>query len=170
MRLISFILAIVWLFALSDSSVAQDRYSPNTPARPAPAARSLGLRLLTWPGKVAAPAAAVAPAPIPAPTPAPDARAQSAPALPTSIYDPAPPRPAAAPPARQALAQAGPAYPTARFYSLHRPYGQTPDAATLAPQFFDGASTDLAAPPPPPPRTVTTSNGRTQLAAPDDAN
>jgi hypothetical protein len=176
MRLLTFLAAIVVLFCINDSSVAQDRYSAApSAAASAPSARALGLRLLTWPGKVVQPASAATPAPAPAAAATPAPRPAPA-ALPTSIYDAPAPRPAAsrAPPAPAApvLAQAAAtpaAYPTARFYSVHRDYGQAPDPLTLSPQFLGTSSPDLAAPPPAPPRTVTTSGGRVQMAAPDDA-
>ena len=56
----------------------------------------------------------------------------------------------------------------ARFYSLHRPYGDTPDPIPLTPQFFASDSPDLAAPPPPVARPVTTATGRViRPVAPD---
>lgn len=179
MRFFAYLLAVFVLFALADTSVAQDRYSSSEATPPAPAtAKALGLRLLSWPGK-ATPAAAPARLERPVQPRAPDLRAATpAPALPTSIYDPAPAKPAAAAtpaPTRQpvrALAQAAaPAssgYPTARFYSLHRAYGETPDPVPLGPQFFASSSPDLAAPPPPSPRTVTTTSGRIERTAPSD--
>jgi hypothetical protein len=56
-----------------------------------------------------------------------------------------------------------------RSYSVHRAYGQTPDAVPLGAQFFASASPDLAAPPALPPQRVTTSTGRVELVAPDAA-
>jgi hypothetical protein len=155
-----------------------------------PSAEAAGLRLLTWPGKTAAPtqprrqSSAEAPRPAaPSPAPAPAPAPKSA-ALPTSIY--APPPPVAAPvrspaPAQapvlaqaqvqtqvqaQAQVQAQPQSglrndaASPRFYSLHRAYGDTPDPVALSPQFFATPTQDLADPPPPPPRTVTTSSGQ----------
>jgi hypothetical protein len=162
MRLIAYVLAVFVLFCLADTSVAQDRSTPTA----APAAKAAGLRLLTWPGKVAQ-APQAAPAPVPARRPIEPQRAPepTPAALPSSIYDPPPAKAAtAAAPAAQ-LAQA-PAYPSARFYSLHRAYGQAPDPVSLSPQFLASASPDLADPPPPPPRQVTTASGRVERVAP----
>ena len=173
MRLLSFLISVVVLFALADPGVAQVRYSvndasPATTATIPPTAKTAGLRLLTWPGKVTLPSASVSRAEPQRPIP-------SA-ALPTSIYAaPTPPSPPAQAPV-QALAQAGPpaagAYPSPRYYSLHRPYGQTPDPVPLSPQFFSGGQADLAEPPPPPARRVTTASGqvvRAQSADPATA-
>ena len=53
MRLISFLAAIMVLFALADPSAAQVRYSITAAPTSAPgSARDAGLRFLTWPGKV----------------------------------------------------------------------------------------------------------------------
>jgi hypothetical protein len=52
MRFLAYLLAIVVLFALSDSSVAQDRYSATEAPKATAAAKPARLRLLTWPGKV----------------------------------------------------------------------------------------------------------------------
>src|SRR6516162_5696209 len=106
MRLLVFIAAVVALFALNDPSIAQSRsssrYSPAYAADPPPTAKSAGLRLLTWPGKVTPQANAASPPSQPqvqaqiqaqaaaAPAIARQAPAQR-PALPTSIYAPAPP-------------------------------------------------------------------------------
>ena len=170
MRILAFLISVVVLFALADPSAAQVRYSVTETPRPAPpTAKAAGLRLLTWPGKVA-PQAALTPRDERAVPPQAAAAQRSAPsaALPTSIY--APPQPPA--PRVQALAQASPptagAYPSPRYYSLHRPYGQTPDPVPLSPQFFAGGSTDLADPPPPPARRVTTSSGQVVRAQPAD--
>jgi hypothetical protein len=81
-------------------------------------------------------------------------------ALPTSLYSPYPAR-AAAEPSAQRWPNAAPA-PIAQaqngrphFYSVHRPFGLSPDPIPLPRQFFADGSPDLAAPPPPlPPRPV----------------
>jgi hypothetical protein len=172
MRFLAYLLAIVVLFALADQSVAQDRYSGSEAPGSAPPARTAGLRLLTWPGKVA-------PSELSARVGPPAVSAQSAarvetpaPALPTSIYQaPAAAKPATPAPSAPALAQAGQprgAYPSARFYSLHRAYGQEPDPVPLGAQFFAANAPDLAAPPPLPPRTVTTTGGRIERVGPAD--
>ena len=152
MRLIAFFAAIAVLFALADPSTAQVRYSGiQDPRAQTPSAQAAGLRLLTWPGKVT-PAAGRAPAlrpqadyrplgyaparytplqpafPAPArPAAAPMAAAPSA-ALPTSIYAAPPANPAPVAPIR-ALALAAPTSgdppASVRFYSLHRPYGDS---------------------------------------------
>jgi hypothetical protein len=124
MRLLAFIAAIAVLFCLNQASAAETGYysgvAPASYAAPTtPTARAVGLRLLTWPGKVneaprsreQATASASAPVvrrawnPYPAAIqPAPAARApaqayvpQTQAALPASIYA-APPPPVAAPP------------------------------------------------------------------------
>jgi hypothetical protein len=78
-------------------------------------------------------------------------------ALPNSIY--APPPAQAAQAARPAVASNmavadGGFDQHARFYSLHRAYGQRPDPVTLSPQFLSTPSADLADPPPPPPPRI----------------
>ena len=195
MRLIAFFAAIAVLFALADPSTAQVRYSGVAdPRAQTPSAQAAGLRLLTWPGKVT-PAAGRAPAlrpqadyrplgyaparytplqpafPAPArPAAAPMAAAPSA-ALPTSIYAAPPATPAPVAPIR-ALALAAPTSgdppASVRFYSLHRPYGDTPDPVPLTPQFFSDASPDLAQPPPPVARPATTATGRVLRPTPAD--
>lgn len=136
-----------------------------------PTAEAAGLRLLTWPGKVAPAERARRPSVrAPATRYADPSAAPRAPApLPASIYAQTPPparSPAAPAIAATPLAQAqtpaapGSDYTTPRFYSLHRAYGQTPDPIPLSPQFFATQTPDLAEPPPPPPRTVTTANGQ----------
>jgi hypothetical protein len=81
---------------------------------------------------------------------------QSQPA-PTSIYAPAPPRPAAVQSAPLQTAQTAPPRAPAnpgqgddhvRFYSLHRQYGLQPDPAPIPPQFFSNTA-DLSEPPGP---------------------
>ena len=106
----------------------------------------------------------------------------SAPA-PTSLYTPAatptmsPAARAAAapPPLRTASAAQRYGYDprqghAVRFYSVHRPFGLTPDPAPIPPQFFT-ASADLAEPagPLPTERSTTTSSSGTRIvhAAPD---
>lgn len=73
-------------------------------------------------------------------------------ALPNSIYAAPPPRMAQAQPSQPAAstAVAGGYDQHARFYSLHRPFGQQPDPVALSPQFLATPSADLADPPPPP--------------------
>jgi len=207
MRLIAFLAAIAVLFCLTETSSAQAVYTgmvttASLPGAETPSAKAAGLRMLTWPGKVQeAPrrqanaahyriwnpetgqALAAPPAAVPAPR-------QPA-ALPSSIYDPAPPAARAAPqplpppaPIRQAQAQGQPTsasdgdYQPAHFYSLYREYGQNPDPippsqydpkaapVPLNAQFFASSSTDLAQPPPPVPHTVTTTGGRVMEAVP----
>lgn len=101
MRLLTFLLSIVVLFALADASVAQVRYSVAELPKAAPAtARSVGLRTLSWPGKtaIAQPAAPqpayapVAPRPMTRSLPAP-----VAPQVPAMTYGPPPPYPVAPP-------------------------------------------------------------------------
>jgi hypothetical protein len=74
-------------------------------------------------------------------------------ALPDSIYAAPPPaRTAQAAPAGPSrLASAGGSDEHARFYSLHRAYGERPDPVSLSPQFLATPTADLADPPPPPP-------------------
>ncbi len=103
MRLLAFFAAIAVLFALSDPSAAQSYYAgvTSTPQSPPQSARAAGLRLLSWPGKVAeAPRARrqsaqsfATPASAPQYTPAP----QSAALQPRRIWNasPAAPQPAA---------------------------------------------------------------------------
>jgi hypothetical protein len=104
-----------------------------------------------------------------------DAPSARAPAAPTSIYDPpaAPggastsasrtPSPAAAvsPPARAATAAND--GETARFYSLHRQYGLTPDPDPIPPQFFTQTA-DLGDPPGPSPVYKAAANGGSTTA------
>jgi hypothetical protein len=170
MRLIAYLISVMVLLALADASLAQVAQAQTTQAQVVQP-KAPTLRLLTWPGKVNPQTAPPA-----APRVAAPARAAQ-PALPTSIYAPPPPAPAVAarpaqPPEVQALAQASPGAgaPAARFYSLHRAYGETPDPIPLGPQFFAGGQVDLAEPPPPAPRTFTTTGGRVVRAAPDDAS
>jgi hypothetical protein len=188
MRLIALPAATAAIFASASACAATT-----------PSAEAAGLRLLTWPGKVAAPdrpRRRESPAEAPRPAAASPAPAVTPAALPTSIYSPAPPaaapsRPAAPPVQRSVqapvqapvLAQAQTTQPqppsglrndaaSPRFYSLHRAYGQAPDPVALSSQFFATPTPDLAEPPPPPPRTVTTSNGqvvRTTSGASDSA-
>lgn len=84
-------------------------------------------------------------------------------ALPNSIY--AAPPPAQAQPSGAARMAAGgaPYDQHARFYSLHRAFGQTPDPIALSPQFLASPSADLADPPPPPPPRIMP--GQTATAA-----
>jgi hypothetical protein len=78
------------------------------------------------------------------------------PALPTSIYAPAPPTGQArapwtsAPREPEAVAVASAYDQKAHYYSLHRAYGQQPDPIALSQQFLSTPSADLADPPPPP--------------------
>ena len=169
MRFFAYIAAVAVLFAIANRSAAQT-IDTRSPAQVS--ARVAGLRMLTWPGKVMVGAPAK-----PTPPTAPRAAAPSAPArpvaLPTSIYAPPPARTAAAakPAATRTLAMASPQTTqgtTARFYSLHRPYGETPDSIPLTPQFFASDSPDLARPPAPSSRPVVTSTGRVVQAAPSD--
>lgn len=95
-------------------------------------------------------------APLPAPTPPA--------ALPTSIYSAPPPAQAAAPAAQERrMAAASPYDQKARFYSLHRAFGERPDPISLSPQFLSTPSADLADPPPPPPPRILP--GQTATAA-----
>jgi hypothetical protein len=112
------------------------------------------------------PQAYQAPAPQPATEPAPQAQPQPAPATdPMAPRANAPifrmqsaaaaPRPVPQAPAPSAAPSAAPrAEPDqlgARYYSVHRAAGRTPDPTTLpAPFFLDSAPVDLAEPPPPP--------------------
>ena len=66
--------------------------------------------------------------------------AAAGPALPNSIYAPPPPSQTAAAPPPQPV---GPN--SARFYSVHRDYGLTPDAIPVAPEVF-GPTADLTQP------------------------
>ena len=196
MRLLAFLAAIAVLFALSDTSAAQPAYAATVASAELPqgaSARAVGLRMLTWPGKIepARPRAQVQTATATPPAPlrmqrywdptsrAPQAQQVQPPALPTNIYAPAPTRvvaaaqlPPAAPqaPASRAVAQAAASsqddYQPTHFYSVHRQYGETPDPIPLSAQFFASSTPDLAQPPPPVPRTVTTSTGRVVQSAP----
>ncbi len=171
MRFFAYLAAVAVLFAIANRSAAQ---AADPVAPPSASAKAAGLRMLTWPGKVAiaAPAKPVAPR-----APAVIAPQPQAAALPTSIYSAPPARPATAPvpaPRTQALAlaqpQAADGGATPRFYSLHRAYGQKPDAIALTPQFFASDSPDLARPPPPAARPVVTASGRVERAAPVDSD
>ncbi len=99
--------------------------------------------------------------------------AQAAPALagqpqPTSIYAPAPPRPAAVQNRTNPVqtAQAAPRPPVnpaqgeerVHFYSLHRQYGLQPDPAPIPPQFFNNTA-DMSEPPGPIPAQRLVSGG-----------
>jgi hypothetical protein len=76
-------------------------------------------------------------------------------ALPNSIYAAPPPAQAAPPaPASNMAVASGGFDQHARFYSLHRAYGQKPDPVSLSPQFLSTPSADLADPPPPPPPRI----------------
>lgn len=151
------VLAIALLAAsVVNANAAEDRYGPRqTAAAPtSPAAQPYVGSLLGWSGKSAAPApqAAQPAAPVrpalmpgglyrsahppqaPAGAPAPTGYATAAP---TSLYSrPASPAPAArlppppSPPTVQGglYASSGP-----RFYSVHRPYGETPDPIPAVP-------------------------------------
>ena len=163
MRIFAYIAAVAVLFAIANRSAA----AASDPWAGAPASASAaGLRLLTWPGKVA-PGAPARPATAPT-----GVRA----ALPSSIYETTPSRRSAGPaapvsaPATVAVASAAatPGAARPRFYSLHRPYGEVPDAITLTPQFLAGGSPDLAQPPPPAPRQVVTASGRVERAVSAD--
>lgn len=140
---------------LAIQAQAEDRYGPSVSAnagQTTTSAATTRTATLSWPGKKAAQT------PAPAPPPATLAEAISAPATqPASIYAPPPGPPSAAPAARpEAQASTSGAGQPPRFYSVHRPFGLTPDPIPLSPQFFaDSGAADLAAPPPPlPPRAV----------------
>jgi hypothetical protein len=101
----------------------QSPYRPS-PYRPAPGASG---PTLSWPGKtIAADPARVAPVAAASPPPA---------GQPQSIYDP--------PAEARGAATGG---ETARFYSLHRPYGLTPDPDPIAPAAYTQTA-DLSVPP-----------------------
>ena len=170
MRFFAYIAAVAVLFAIANRSAAQ---TIDTRAPAQMSARVAGLRMLTWPGKgaIGSPAKPTPPVAPRAAAPAPPMQQPAA--LPTSIYAPPPAKGAVARPAAtrtlaMASPQAGAAGTTARFYSLHRAYGQTPDSIPLTPQFFASDSPDLARPPPPSSRPVVTSTGRVVQAAPSD--
>jgi len=103
-----------------------------------------------------------------APTPTAPASATAQPRAPQSIYDPpAGQPPSAVAPQASALTAAPTAAAandgeTARFYSLHRQYGLTPDPDPIPPQFFTQTA-DLSDPPGPSPvyKTATSSGGST---------
>jgi hypothetical protein len=57
----------------------------------------------------------------------------------------------------------GPYDQHARYYSLHRAFGERPDPIKLSPQFLATPSADLADPPPPPPPRILP--GQTATAA-----
>jgi hypothetical protein len=164
MRHVLDVAAIAVLLA-AGPALAQSRYSSAGDATSprAASAAAAGLRLLSWPGKTIRPAEEPA-APDPAPA------ASTADPLPVHAPEPQPPAPAPNTPPRL-VAQASPAAAPAagaRFYSVHRPYGEAPDPITLSPQFMNDATPDLAAPPPPTPRPVTTSSGQVIRALPTD--
>ena len=153
-------LAIIALTASAASAqAAEDRYGPSATAAPTATAASSAYAgpTLSWSGKSPAPAPQSAPttplqarpAPMPgglyrpasaAPQAAPMGPAPAAytppAAAPQSLYSPAPRAGAAAlpqPPSPTAVqgglyASSGP-----RFYSVHRPYGETPDAIPAPP-------------------------------------
>lgn len=158
------VLAIAMLAAsVVDANAAEDRYGPRQAAEPVAATTSATARpyagsMLGWSGKSAAPApqaaqpsAPVRPALMPgglyrsAPPPpqapvvaAPPAPAGYASAAPTSLYsrpatqtpvDRLPPPPSATTAQGGLYASSGP-----RFYSVHRPYGETPDPIPATPQ------------------------------------
>lgn len=95
---------------------------------------------------------------------APASTAPTAPSAPQSIYDP----PAAQSSSASGASAANPTPTatndgeTARFYSLHRPYGLTPDPDPIPPQFFTRTA-DLSDPPGPSPvyKAATASGGST---------
>ena len=110
---------------------AEDRYGPPPSEATTPGTQP-AQGWLSWPGKTA-PAEAFRPSPISHPI-----------AADTGLY--------ATRPASIASVGGQPA----RFYSVHREFGVTPDPIPLAPRFFaDAANADLAAPPAPlPPHPV----------------
>lgn len=138
------------------AQAAEDRYGPS---RAGPAAGSIAAQpyagpTVSWPGKAAQtppPAVAAAPAARPEllagglyrPAPAPQAATpQPRPAVygppssaPRSLYDPPAPQAAALPPPPPPSPAAGGLYAGTgpRFYSLHRPYGETPDPIPTPP-------------------------------------
>ena len=151
------ILALLCLAAGALPASAQtqpDRYSGGRRAAEAAANGTMRLAayqgpMLTWankrlPGPAPEPApAAAAPRPTRAFQPqAERSAAATAPApraLPASLYAPPPASAPAPTPAPQKLAQAAPPAPIARrsdeahFYSIHRPFGLTPDAIPTPP-------------------------------------
>ena len=140
--------------------------STSDPIRPAPLTNWAGYQPQAAPAPVPAPAAYAPPVP-------------NAPALPTSLY--ASPRPAAAPsapaapapakdwstyrssrvsaaaPAPQPIALAGAGTTGARYYSVDRPYGLTPDA--VPPPGPDTRVLISAGEPPPEPKDATPIHG-----------
>jgi hypothetical protein len=143
--------------------------SPAPVARePAQPARAYGAPpVMPWYQRYGVAESSSAPAPA-APPPAPQQAG-----APQSIYDPpvgrggAPAAAAGAPPAPP-VAKAAPTATaandgeTARFYSLHRQYGLTPDPDPIPPQFFSQTA-DLSDPPGPSPvyKAATSSGGST---------
>ncbi|MFI4975107.1 MAG: hypothetical protein ACHP84_11260 [Caulobacterales bacterium] len=136
--------------AFSATTAGEDRYGPAVSHTPPAAnlATPYTGPFLTWASKAAAPTPAVAPAPEPAAAPAPSAptslyAAPASPAPTPQTIAPAPAAPPAAAPAQAIMAPApagetpqavaAPASPPAhaRFYSLHREYGDTPDRIAL---------------------------------------
>ncbi len=98
--------------------------------------------VMPWYERYAAAPAAISPAPS-----LPPATAPTLAGAPTSIYDPPQGQGRAATTPAQTAAKDG---ETARFYSLHRQYGLTPDPDPIPPQFFTQTA-DLSTPPGPSP-------------------
>lgn len=154
-------LALIALTASAASAqAAEDRYGPSAAVTGGPmsdSSRAYAGPLLSWNGKVAAPtpppATSLAPsarpalapgglyrAPNLAPAPTPMAPASYAPpvAAPQSLYSRPAPQQAVAdtlPPPPSATTVQGGLYASSgpRFYSVHRPYGETPDAIPVPP-------------------------------------
>jgi len=96
-----------------------------------------------------------APSPVPAPA-GPQARAPQSICAPPATPPPASSPPAAPPPRPAPVSGAANDGETARFYSLHRQYGLTPDPDPIPPQFFTRTAdlTDPAGPNPSGPSAV----------------
>ncbi len=152
-----------------------------------PDAARAGLRYLDWPGKThprahAKPVAGAGLRPSLIAAAAPEAPPPPTPVAPGAVYDPpAPPQTPMTPaPVAPAITPAVPAVAVApaapvrlaadapRRYSLHRDYGETPDAAPqVIPTFLDAPPVDLAAPPPPNPTAREVREAMSDAADPD---
>ncbi len=132
MRLVVLLPVLICVAASAHAEGAREsRYGPTSPRQAAAAVAEATARyngpMLGWANKRqgSAPVAEVSPAPTALAAYAPAAFTPPAAPLPTSLY--AVPTPPAPPPARQ-VAAANAAGPGARFYSVGRDYGLTPDA------------------------------------------
>lgn len=154
--------------AYQTPAVQPPAYPAPVARGPAQPARTYGAPpVMPWYQRYGVAQSSSAPAPA-APPPAPQQAG-----APQSIYDPpaalsgAPSAAAGAPPAAP-VAKAAPTATaandgeTARFYSLHRQYGLTPDPDPIPPQFFSQTA-DLSDPPGPNPayKAATSSGGST---------